>query len=263
MEPITSHVSLDHGSLPSNLTIKLSKWKTKVSFFEAAHFFLFNLLHLLTADGDLIFAIVFSSTFKMQCNGAKPFSKQIQSRSLLEVLVLSFMKSCSVLNIEIKLESKSTINLTSYNDLFSNYKLSIKNFYSSNIQHCCNNTFKWSLTCVPASIGLGMEVNPVLTHVTVSFPRFHLHSHERGHPWPEVVTAASSSWSAEAAIDEAVEAAEAVDPIGRMRRTQQRMKRGLLMSLILTSHLKWKRKKVVKRQNITKPINSRQKKTNN
>jgi hypothetical protein len=94
---------------------------------------------------------------------------------------------------------------------------------------------------VPASIGLGTKVKPVLTHVTVSFPRFHLHSHDRGQPWPEVVAAVSSSTSTEdeaAAIDEAVEAVEAVDPIGRSRRAQQRRKRGLLMSLILTFHLR-------------------------
>ena len=37
------------------------------------------------------------------------------------------------------------------------------------------------LTCVPASLMYGILLKFVDTHDTVSFPRFHLHSHASGH----------------------------------------------------------------------------------
>ena len=97
---------------------------------------------------------------------------------------------------------------------------------------------------MPASIGLGINVNPVLTQATVSLPLFHLHSQDLGHPNETVVTASTSSTATSSAVVEREKAAADVwvclHSPGSEKRTQREVKRWLLMSLIVLAHLKTK-----------------------
>ena len=133
--------------------------------------------------------------------------------------------------------------------------------------HCCENylqsqalslcilkafrVMSGSHTWVPASIGFGIVVKPVLTHVTVSLPRFHLHSHDRGQPNVDDVDTVSSSksllpmpWNVDVDVDVDVNdvgSAAVVSTVKSCRTTAASPTSDcrLLVSLIVTSfHLK-------------------------